>query len=131
MLEFSHFAHVSLVVSDVERAKKFYGEVLGLNELPRPNFPFGGAWYSLGGKVELHLIHELLPFVRPEKPKPFNVRQPHLALWVNDADATNAALRSKGLSVETVLTGTGYRQNYIYDDDGHLIEFMGPTAAKD
>ena len=36
--------HVSLVVQDLARAKAFYGDVLGLQELPRPPFDFDGAW---------------------------------------------------------------------------------------
>src|SRR3712207_7383782 len=38
--------HVAVVVTDVARAKRFYGEVLGLTEAPRPeSFDFPGAWY--------------------------------------------------------------------------------------
>ena len=47
--------HASLCVSDLDRAKIFYSEVLGLEEIARPDFPFPGAWYRAGGN-ELHLI---------------------------------------------------------------------------
>ena len=36
--------HVSLCVTDVERARRFYIGILGLEEIERPNFPFPGAW---------------------------------------------------------------------------------------
>ena len=39
--------HISVVVTDLARAKAFYSEVLGLRELSRPAFDFGGAWYEL------------------------------------------------------------------------------------
>ena len=32
--------HVSLSVSDLERARAFYKDVLGLREIPRPPFDF-------------------------------------------------------------------------------------------
>ncbi|HEV7687059.1 MAG TPA: VOC family protein, partial [Acidimicrobiia bacterium] len=36
--------HVSIIVTDVERAKRFYAQVLGLAEIPRPqSFDFPGA----------------------------------------------------------------------------------------
>ena len=48
--------HVALPVSDLERAAKFYREVLGLEELERPHFSFAGKWYRLAGDQQLHLI---------------------------------------------------------------------------
>ena len=38
--------HVGLVVSDLERSRRFYRDALGLEEVPRPpNFTFAGAWF--------------------------------------------------------------------------------------
>ncbi len=36
--------HVAVTVTDLDRARRFYSDVLGLVELPRPPFDFGGAW---------------------------------------------------------------------------------------
>lgn len=48
--------HVALVVSDLARARQFYGEHLGMEELPRPaSFAFGGAWLRAGDQ-EIHLL---------------------------------------------------------------------------
>jgi len=55
MLEFETLHHVAISVSDLARAKRFYGEILGLEEIARPNFPFAGAWYRIVDR-ELHLI---------------------------------------------------------------------------
>ncbi len=46
MLEFETLHHVAISVGDLARAKRFYGEILGLEEIARPNFPFAGAWYA-------------------------------------------------------------------------------------
>jgi glyoxylase I family protein len=48
--------HVSLPVHDLEVSRRFYKEIVGLQEIARPNFPFGGAWFRLGESQELHLI---------------------------------------------------------------------------
>ena len=61
--------HASLCVSDLARAKAFYGESLGLEEIPRPDFPFPGAWYRAGAN-EVHLIVLLPEVPRPEVPRP-------------------------------------------------------------
>src|SRR5262245_27310686 len=56
MLSTGTLHHVSLPVSDIDRARAFYGEVLGLQEDPdRPAFDFKGAWYNLGDR-KIHLI---------------------------------------------------------------------------
>jgi hypothetical protein len=38
-------------------AGRFYTRVLGMRRLPRPPFPFGGAWLQ-GGGLTLHLIDD-------------------------------------------------------------------------
>jgi len=48
--------HVALIVSDVGRSTYFYSDILGLEQVKRPNFDRHGAWLSLGGGIELHLI---------------------------------------------------------------------------
>ena len=52
--------HVGLVVSDLERSRRFYADALGLEEVPRPaNFAFDGAWFQVGEEPRLlHLLVE-------------------------------------------------------------------------
>ena len=56
--------HCGLLVSDLERSRRFYGEALGLEELPRPaNFAFAGAWFALAdteivGKAALAFLDQ-------------------------------------------------------------------------
>jgi hypothetical protein len=58
--------HVSIETSDVARLRAFYAQVVGLQELKRPDFGFGGAWLQLSPSVALHIIERdpLKPEVR-------------------------------------------------------------------
>ena len=47
--------HVTLLVTDVDKAAWFYGEVLGLAQNPRPDFDFPGLFYRCG-EQQIHLI---------------------------------------------------------------------------
>ncbi len=53
-------------MTDVERARDFYGRVLGLELLPRPDFDFPGACYPLAvedaDEVHRHLTGTGYPF---------------------------------------------------------------------
>ena len=46
--------HVTLVVADLERSRQFYVELLGMAEVPRPDFSFPGSWFQ-AGKTQIHL----------------------------------------------------------------------------
>ncbi len=128
MLPFQHFSHVSVVVSDLDRAKAFYGGTIGLEEIPRPAFDFPGAWYSLSGGVQLHVIvNPGWPFPPLERGR-FEVRSPHFALWVADADEVAERMaRSGHPHHDYVSTPTGLRQLFVHDPDGNMVEFIGPT----
>src|SRR5204862_2926735 len=81
--------HVSINVTDVDRAIDFYVETLGL--VPRddrPDFGFGGAWLDVGGE-QVHLIAGEVP---PGKGQ-------HFALRVDDIEAAIDELRADGIEV--------------------------------
>merc|ERR1719491_1440513 len=47
--------HIAFIVSDVGKSTYFYSDILGLQQVKRPNFDRHGAWFT-GGNVEFHLI---------------------------------------------------------------------------
>jgi len=47
--------HIAFIVSDVGNSAYFYSDVLGLQQVKRPNFDRHGAWFT-GGNLEIHLI---------------------------------------------------------------------------
>jgi len=112
--------HVSINVSDTERALGFYRDVLGLGELPRPDFPFGGAWLDAGAGRQIHLI---------EADVPADLGQ-HVAFRVDSIDATIDRLRSAGVDIGDARSvgDTGIRQTFAADPDGNRIEFTQPAS---
>ena len=46
--------HIGLVCADIGRSVSFYADVLGLQQIQRPNFDRYGAWFTFGN-IELHL----------------------------------------------------------------------------
>ena len=130
MIPFKIFSHVSVTVTDLEKAEAFYGGVLGLQQVPRPDFGFPGVWYSLGGDLQLHIIVNEKLTRPPVERESFELRYPHFALWTEDADETARKMAESGAHFnDFTSTPTGLRQLFIKDPDGNMIEFIGPTKA--
>jgi catechol 2,3-dioxygenase-like lactoylglutathione lyase family enzyme len=125
---FKQIQHVSITVTDVEKARDFYTRTLGFQEGPRPAFDFPGIWYSLGGDLQLHIIlnDELVkPAVERET---ITARYAHFALWTDDCDETAGKIGELGLATRDVISGpTGLRQVFVKDPDGNMVEFIGPS----
>ena len=115
--------HVMIRVRDLDASIRFYGDVLGLPSLPRPNFNFPGAWFALGSQ-ELHLIGD------PDLSAAQRGHH-HFAVRVDDPTATRRELESRGW---TFLRGPSPRpdgalQLFVTDPDGYVIEFMSSPPA--
>jgi catechol 2,3-dioxygenase-like lactoylglutathione lyase family enzyme len=96
-------------------ARAFYGELLGLEELPKPE-PLaarGGCWFRAGAQ-ELHVGVE-----DPFAP----ARKAHPGLVVADLDALAAALGAHGIEIAFDDTIPGTRRFYAADPFGNRLEF--------
>ena len=125
MIEVIGLHHISINVTDLLRAKHFYGEVLGLEEIARPGFDFAGAWYRLGSS-QLHLIvHDGARTLRHTQD--VDSRDGHFALRVSGWTESLAHLRQLGVrAVEKFENRTDWAQVFITDPDGNIIELNSP-----
>lgn len=118
--------HASFPVRDLERSRRFYAEALGLEEAPRPDLGFPGAWYRVGDG-QIHLL-ATPPGVEVGSPPPaLNPMAAHTALAIADYDRVLAALKARGL--EVLETSAAIGQMWVRDPDGHILELIAPVRA--
>lgn len=121
--------HSGLLVKDLEKSRWFYGTVLGMEEVPRPNtFKFVGAWFR-SGSCEIHLLlAKDLESKAGFGPAPVDDRPAfatHLAFQVKDFEATAASMRNHGIEIKVgpLARGDGMMQLFVHDPDCYLLEF--------
>ena len=106
-----------------ERARAFYGGLLGLTELEKPGTmrASGGAWFALGG-AQLHVGVED-PFT------PATKAHPGLSVADAELDALAARLQAAGAPVTWDDRLPGVRRFYTADPFGNRLELLGGSAA--
>ena len=125
--------HVTLVVKDLERSRKFYVDALGMRAVPRPAFSFAGSWFQAGA-TQIHLILEFSGSGPAGNLVPAELRSSrthHLAFAVDDAEAVIPWLEECQIPI---LSGPkprpdGYMQVFVTDPDGHVIELCSPPKS--
>ena len=137
----SAFNHVGQCVTDLERSKRFYCDVLGFVVEREINPPDEGSAQLLSltppvGMTASYLVRdglvlELLHFGAEGQTQPFRARtmnEPgltHISLSVDDIDATCARVREYGGEViESSNIGSAV---FIRDPDGQLVELLPMT----
>ncbi len=112
--------HVTLWVSNVAQSRKFYSEILGLMEVPRPDwFDFQGTWYAVGDQ-QIHLTH-----ANPLPPRTTE----HLCLQVADLELARKYLESRSVPCRPDREYRGVRRFIIFDPDNNYIEIAEINQA--
>jgi len=126
--------HAGLVVSDLERSRRFYRDALGLEEVPRPpNFTFDGAWFRFG-TYELHLLAEEHTTGGAGQPDAGAGAERglthHLAFEVDDLVGAVARLGAAGVPLAggPMPRGDGVTQVFFLDPDGYVLEYFQRTG---
>src|SRR6478609_2454288 len=109
-VEVTQLDHVSVIISDVERSRRFYRDVLGLKEIAKPRtFDFVVVWFDLGNQ-QLHLLL---------KERPDTISPRHFALRVKDVGAARAYFRARGVPLTETTPIPGADRFFIADPDGN------------
>ncbi len=114
--------HLAINVDDLDKAKYFYAHVLGLEELPRPEFVaknFASVWYLLGN-CELHVVEDK-NMIQSGSPT-----GPHFAVSTNDFNGFTQKLASENIDI---VFGPGKGMDdinrlVIKDPAGNVIEII-------
>jgi catechol 2,3-dioxygenase-like lactoylglutathione lyase family enzyme len=107
--------HCSVIITDVERSRRFYRDLLGLREIHKPRtFDFVVVWFDLGNQ-HLHLLLKDRADTRSPR---------HFALRVADAAAARNYFRDHGVATEETTPIPGADRFFIYDPDGNRIEII-------
>ena len=121
-MQIDHITH-NISRSNVEPARRFYGEYLGLVEIPAVLDPTGKRliWFEVGNQ-QLHLS------IRDAADQ---TSSRHFAVVVEDFDQVVGALKTKGAQMEDWESGKlwrvrpdGVRSTFCYDPDGNRIELL-------
>ena len=124
--------HAAFHTTNLEKARDFYGRILGLQEIVRPNVMSSGIWYSAGPTHELHITVSDADGV-PQKGRDINPRKRgvegrHLAFAVEDLSETKRLLDDEGIPY--VGSNDKLPQIFVEDFDGNLVELNSGWAEQ-
>ena len=116
-MDVSRCLHAAILVSDLERAEHFYGQVLGLEKVDRA-LKFPGAWYEVGS-FQIHLMTNPNPATALQDPEKWG-RNRHVAFGVTNLEAAKETLLANGCPIQT--SASGRAALFTQDPDGNIIE---------
>ncbi|HEY9741127.1 MAG TPA: VOC family protein [Coleofasciculaceae cyanobacterium] len=116
-MQITHCLHAAVLVSDLEKAEHFYGNILGLSKVDR-SLKYPGAWYQVG-EFQIHLIADSSIQPKLQNPEKWG-RNPHVALSVADLEAAKTQLSAHGCEMQ--MSASGRAALFTQDPDGNIIE---------
>jgi catechol 2,3-dioxygenase-like lactoylglutathione lyase family enzyme len=122
------FDHVTIICRDLEATRRFYVDFLGLKEIPRPNFGFPGRWFQLG-EAQIHATQasrEAGEAGWADRGNTIISRGHHFAFAVDDMSDALKRVEQHSVRVASPLQQRpdGFKQLYLYDPDGHVVELV-------
>ncbi len=119
--------NLSAPAAMVERLRRFYVDIVGLREGPRPPFRSAGHWLYAGDTDVLHL--SVRPGPADAAPRDTGWLD-HYAYLCSDLDATRRRLDAAGIpyAIDEVPM-LGQVQLFLRDPAGVAIELNFPDAA--
>lgn len=116
---FSGLLHHSVIISDLEKSRHFYADILGLEQdQSRPEMSFDGLWFNVGDQA-IHCL--LLKNPDPVEDRPeHGGRDRHVCLLGSDINALVDNLEQH--YIDYTRSKSGRRAIFFRDPDGNAIE---------
>lgn len=111
-----HHVQVAIPAGGEAAARAFYGGLLGLDEIPKPEnlARRGGVWFQTGTlQMHLGIDHDFRPALKA-----------HVALEVADLAALRARLEAAGYPTTTDEPLPGWDRCYVADPFGNRTELL-------
>ena len=137
--------HFSIRTTDLAATRAFYVDLLGLQEGPRPEFPFPGYWLYQGplgtyANAAVHVIG-IDPNERSGLDNYLGERDTaslkgsgavdHVAFFATDLAGMLTRLRAAGLDPrQRTVPGVGLHQLFLDDPSGVVVELNYPMEEK-
>jgi catechol 2,3-dioxygenase-like lactoylglutathione lyase family enzyme len=132
LIRVAAFDHVTIVCADLDASRRFYVDFLGMLEVPRPAFGFAGLWFQVGN-TQIHATQSSPEAGQAgwgERGNSVISRGHHFAFAVDDVSEAREFALEHGVRIASPVQQRpdGYKQLYLYDPDGHLVELVSPPA---
>ncbi len=116
-IPFKRIDHVQVCIppGKEEEARQFYGKVLGLKEVEKPDAlkPNGGMWFEIAN-VQLHIGVETVE----------NTSKRHPAFEIDELDRVKAYLLENDVRIKEDQAIPGVKRYSIFDPFNNRIELM-------
>jgi catechol 2,3-dioxygenase-like lactoylglutathione lyase family enzyme len=120
--------HFNIRTRNLGETVRFYEDVLGLENGPRPNFAFPGAWLYSEGRAVVHLV-DISPTAEAQKPDSGVVH--HVAFVAQGFHRMKERLQAKGFPFEArEVPGGDLWQIFVHDPNGVMIELNYEMAKE-
>jgi catechol 2,3-dioxygenase-like lactoylglutathione lyase family enzyme len=119
-MKVTRFHHVSVNCHDasLDDMVAFYGGLLELDDVARPDIPgVDGHWHAVGDQ-QLHVV------AAPPRGTPIDSTGNHYCVAVADLDAAIAELEARGIPYQRGLQNESVVQIWINDPAGNTLELQ-------
>ena len=128
--------HVAIKTGDLDKTVRFYKDVIGCHEAPRPPLGFPGAWLAVPTPVGEALFHIYAgePALGPGgTPTPHGTGAiDHVSLTAVGFQSMRDRFRKAGLPWrEAIVPGANLWQLFIFDPSGVQLEIIFDSRAEE
>ena len=126
--------HIAIKTADLAATRGFYCRVLGLREVPRPDFGYPGAWLACptpGGQAIVHVYAGGPALGGRSEVESGSGAIDHVSLACSGFHAFRSRFAEHGLPWrEFLVPGTTLWQLFVYDPSGVQLELTFEGAAE-